>query len=157
MGVINNLIQIRKKFKEIVGENWDGTTLERILELRPVPKFEQQPTDTSGTSVQVLMNIRGLNFILQRYDESIDSWTSVTSISTSGYIAAVSLTTITQTSLCRLLAVPYGAGYLSGTYSNEFTVTRTAAQTASLKQGNKTDLNAEDLAVETDVIKKEDK
>lgn len=157
MGVINNLIQIRKKFKAIVGDNWDGTTLDRILELWPLPEFVTQPTDTSGTSVNVVMNIRGLNFILQRYDESMNDWSNVTAASTTGYIFQVPLSTITQTSRCRLLAVPYGAGYLSGAYSNEFTVTRgTSAQTASAKDTNKLDLNAEETAVEIDVIKKED-
>lgn len=136
MGVINNFIQIRKKFRSIVGSNWDGTTLSAVVNDRPILKFDSQPVDTDADTISVRFNLVGLYGRLQRMVDGV--WVSVgstfsTGASTSGY--SVSLSAITETSLCRIVATPYGGnGNIdSWTVSDTFTVTRTAAQTQSLK------------------------
>lgn len=150
MGVINNLIQIRKKFKAIVGENWDGTTISSILNDRPTLKIVVQPVDTDEDTVTIRFNLIGVYGRVQRLVDG--SWVTTggtfsTGSNVTGY--SVSLSNITETSLCRIIASTYGGNadideWLS---SDAFTVTRTAAQTQSLK----TQAMKENLSQTTDL------
>lgn len=144
MGVINNLIKIRNIEK--------GGGISEVF-----PEIEiENVRDTSGNSTNLNTNVNGIIYQLQAFRNN--EWVNLgIPAGTINKTYNPSLANVTVTSICRYLVWRYGSDVEHAVISNEFTVTRTAAQTASLKQGNQTDLNAEDIAVETDVIKKEDK
>lgn len=153
MGVINNLIEIRRKFRAIVGANWNGATISDILNDRPHIAFEVQPTDTTEDSVTIRVNVYGFTRQLQRL--SNDGWVSVGATSgTTGVAATQSLSGITETSVCRIIVTPYGGNLKAGVISNEFTVTRTEAQTVSASPKSKgADIFTESEADSIDVVK----
>lgn len=154
MGVINNLILIRK----IIGRNWDGTSISEIVNLRPKMVFEEQPTDTSGASTGIRLNMIGYTWSLKKKEGN--EWvTAASGNSLSSSSASISLSSISSTSLCRVDVYGYGMSKYNFVMSNEFTVTRTAAQTASAKQNMseslETDVIKEDLTTdETPVVEK---
>lgn len=152
MGVINNLIAIRRKFRAIVGANWDGTTIAELVERSKKIEFILQPSDTDGNFANYAINNTGSGYRLQK--KVSDNWTDVGSYNSGGGGAgttvpiSVTLSPITETSVCRIKVFPFGRDGRFPIYSNEFTVTRTAAQTTSAKQNMSESL-------ETDVIKED--
>lgn len=154
MGVINNLIEIRRKFRAIVGANWDGRTIEDINKM--YPKVVILPiSDTSATSVNVVTNIYGSRASLYRIEG--DTEITVNTLSYNSFNNfSVGLTGVTATSDCFIRVWAAGSSPDSYTQSNTFTVTRTAAQTASLKAGSKSkgaDIFTESEADSIDVVK----
>ena len=136
MGVINNLIEIRRKFIAIVGNNWDGSTLSDLLDERPHISFDMQPIDTSEDNVTIKVNVYGYVRQLQRLTNGI--WMNVGSpTGSSGTTSSQSLAGITETSICRIMVAPYGGNFKKPVYSNEFTVTRPTSQDASATPKNK--------------------
>lgn len=148
MGVINNLIEIRKKFRAIVGANWDGTTLSTILENRPISKAPFVE-NTSSTSFRFNNDIVGYSYVVQRFVNN--RWSDLGGyISTGLADVTISLSAITETTTCRIKYYPYGQSKDVPLYTNEFIVTRTEAQSQSLKNG----ANIETTETETiDVVK----
>lgn len=70
MGVINNLIAIRRKFHAIVGANWDGTTIADILADRPKIEITRQPVSVTSGITSLECNIMGYFGTLRREDGS---------------------------------------------------------------------------------------
>lgn len=154
MGVMSNLMLIRKKFRAIVGANWDGTTIDNITTRLPKP-IPNLINDTDATTVNVGLNITGFGYQLQK--KVGNTWTTVGNYVTSnGRGGAVSLSVITETSICRVRFYPFAYGDY-GVHSNEFTVTRTAAQTQALKNSTKGDkLDAFDVEQPDVIMNKEE-
>lgn len=122
--------------------------LKKILVERPVVAFDTQPEDTEGSNVTFVTNVYGGRFRLQRKVD--DSWVDVgTAQTTTGRSNNVVLSGVTTTSVCRIEFNAYGT--TGGTYSREFTVTRTPAQTQALKE-NLTSGKLDTDVAETDVV-----
>lgn len=134
--------------------------IDKILGNRPnIALLEQPPEETSDATVSVRVNINGSYGRLQK-KETDGTWTNVGSIVTSSFSTYLSipLSGIATTSVCRVLVIPVGGSFDSALASDEFTVTRTSAQTMSAKQDmsgtvEKTDLEADSMDVVEDTPK----
>lgn len=119
-----------------------------IIKYRP-PFSISNIVDTSSTGVLLSTTSNGFAFFLQKQNAE-GTWVREGAVRASNYESInTSISAITETSRCRFEIYPYG---IAGVYySNEFTVTRTAAQTQTLKQ-NLESGKLDSEVFETDVV-----
>lgn len=120
---------------------------------RPLTKFVTQPVSTSGVAASITMNTYGFAYAL--YRNVSGTWINSGGGTSQTSQASIALTGVQETSVCIVRVWPFG--YTDYIQSNEFTVTRTAAQTQALKQSTKENTeilsdSTEDVTVEKDVV-----
>lgn len=145
MGVID----LYAKVKDIVGSNWDGTTMSDYIRTFPIPKIILQPHDTSDDYIRVETNINGFVYSLQYLNESTGEWVNSsfgTNIISGVNYANVNLQNFTTAHKCRI-RLSFGASFVL--YTDEFVYTRPAQASAMKMDAQAT---TDDITVEKEDI-----